>query len=60
MGLITCRLLAAVGGGSLAFGTDFAASTASKAAFAEHMAQLNRRVSEGRRSGTATVCGHRR
>lgn len=40
-------LLAVVGGGSLAFGADFAVSTASNAAFAEHLAQLNRKVPEG-------------
>lgn len=40
-------LLAVVGGGSLAFGADLAVSTASNAAFAEHLAQLNRKIPEG-------------
>ena len=34
-------LLAVFGGGSLTFGADFAVSTASNAAFAEHLAQLS-------------------
>mgnify|MGYP001575630825 CR=1 FL=1 len=33
-------LLALVGGGLLAFGADFAASTASSAVFAEHLTQF--------------------
>jgi hypothetical protein len=43
--LFTGWLLAVVGGRSLAFGADVASSTASNAAFAEHLAQL--KVPEG-------------
>ena len=40
-------LLAVVGGGVFAFGADVGASAATNAAFAQHLAQLNRKIPEG-------------